>query len=191
MNDNVVVKSDKDGALVLISKRAYLCESRANMQLYFNRLKVYEWLTPTSDVDLWITKGHLWQYAMALWLLDLYQDHLRHFLCTFMDSFGQPLIPKFRLLVETHRNMMITTYGAFASTPLLGMFRWAITPCSVPIGVAGFILLKIDRALHPLCAPLVDSYDLLARLRSLQDFTLDSRWHCSTIDFSAMHTRIT
>ena len=108
-----------------------------------------------------------------------------------MDSFGQPLIPKFRLLVKTHKSMMITTYGGFASRPLVGMFQWATTPCSVLIGVPGLIVLKIDRAQHPLSAPLVDSYELLARLRSVQDSTLDSRWRCSTIDVSAMCTRIT
>ena len=117
------------------------------MKVYFNGSKVYKLLAPTSDVGLWITKGHLWQHAMASWLLDLFPDHLREFFWQFVHSLGQPLIPKFCLLVKTNQSMMMTTYGGFASRRFVGMFRWATKPCFVLIGVAGLTLLTIDPAL--------------------------------------------
>ena len=135
------------------------------MELYFNGSKVYELMAPTSALDLCISKGHLWQHAMASWVLDLYSDNRKGFLCTLMVSFCKHLIPKFNLLVTTQKSIMISTFGGFVSRPFVGMLRWATTLCSVLIGVDGLILLKINRARHSLSALMVDSCDLLGRLR--------------------------
>ena len=71
-------------------------------------------------------------------------------------------MPKFRLLVKTHKSASVDAKGGFSSRPLVGLFRWATTPSSILLGVAGLILLKIDRQLHPMASPIIDSYDLLS-----------------------------
>ena len=78
-----------------------------------------------------------------------------------------------------------------SSRPLVGLFRWATTPSSILLGVAGLILLKKDRQLHPMASPIIDSYDLLSRLRKHLSTNTNEDWKCSTIDFSAMYTRVT
>ena len=47
------------------------------------------------------------------------------------------------------------------------------------------------RQLHPMASPIIDSYDLLSRLREHFSTTTHDDWKCSTIDFSAMYTRVT
>ena len=54
-------------------------------------------------------------------------------------------MPKFCLLVIIYKSASINKRCRFASRPLVGLFRWAATPCSILLGVAGFILFKIDR----------------------------------------------
>ena len=55
-----------------------------------------------------------------------------------------------------------------------------------------FLLLKADRALHPLSAPLLDTIDLLGWFRHLsqepEDFTDGREWVASSYDFDALYT---
>ena len=90
---------------------------------------------------------------------------------------------KFRLLVKTHKSASVDAKGGFSLRPLVGCFRWATTPSSILLGVAGLILLKIDRQLHPMASPIIDSYDLLSRLRKHFSTNTHDDWKCSTIDF--------
>ena len=42
-----------------------------------------------------------------------------------------------------------------------------------------------------MASPIIDSYDLLSRLRKHFSTNTHDGWKCSTIDFSAMYTRVT
>ena len=191
LEHNLVVEADKDSSIVLMSRTLYLREAQLNMDSVFNNAPVYQFLGPRSSLTDWVDKGHAWQRKVASWLLHFYPDHLREFLCTFMDSYSKPVMPKFRLLVKTHKSASVDAKGGFSSRPLVGLFCWATTPSSILLGVAGLILLKIHRQLHPMASPIIDSYDLLSRLRKHFSTNTHDDWKCSTIDFSAMYTRVT
>ena len=145
LEHNLVVEAGKDSSLVLMSQALYLREAQLNMDSVFNNALVYQFLGPPSSLTDWVDKGHALQRKAASWLLHFYPDHLREFLCTFMDSYSKPAMPKIRLLVKTHKSASVDAKGGFSSRPLVGLFRWATTPSSVLLGVASLILLKIDR----------------------------------------------
>ena len=61
----------------------------------------------------------------------------------------------FLLLAKTHKQGFgLSSSGRFLSHPVVGMHRWATTPSSIFLATSGTILLKVDRALHPLSEPL-------------------------------------
>ena len=95
---NLVVEADKDSSLVLMSRALYLREAQLNMDSVFNSAPVYQFLGPPSSLTDWVDKGHAWQRKVASWLLHFYPDYLREFLCTFIDSYSKPVMPKFVFL---------------------------------------------------------------------------------------------
>ena len=191
LSNNLVIEADKDGSLVLVSKHTYLIEAKSNMNQLLNGALVYNYLGPVNTSESWVKTGLDWQQEVAQWLCPRYPAKLRDLLIAFMDSFTKPIIPKFRLLVKSHKSLSLTKHGGFASRPLVGMFRWATTPITILLGAVGLTLLKLDRLLHHVSSPIIDSYDLLAMLRSHLNTHHEKDWVCSTIDFSAMYTRVT
>ena len=165
LEHNLVVEADKDSSLVLMSCALYWRKAQMNMDLVFHNAPVYQFLGPPTSLTDWIDKGLAWQRKVASCLLHSSPDHLREFFCTFMDSFSKPVMPEFRLLLKTHKSVPVDAKGGFSSTPLVGLFCFATTASSTLLGVAGLILLEVDSQLHPMASPIIDSYDLLSRLR--------------------------
>ena len=174
-----------------MSRALYLREAQWNMDSVFDNAPVYQFLGPLSSLTNWVDKGHAWQRKVASWLLHFYPDHLREFLCTFMDSYSKPVMPKFRLPVKTRESSSVDAKGGFPSGQLVGLFRWPTTLSSILLGVAGLILWKIVHQLHPMASPIIDSYDLLSRLDKHFSTNTHDDWKCSTIDFPAMYTSVT
>ena len=112
---------------------------------------------------------------------------INDFVGDFLISFATPVMPKFRLLVKTHKNAIIDSKGSFPSRPLVGLFCWATTPSAIIMVVVGLILVKLDRHTDPDSTPLMDSYDFLRRRQDM----MDGSWVCSTFDFDSLYTRIT
>ena len=76
---------------------------------------------------------------------------LTEFLQQFFDNQPPPKLPVFYLLANAHKQGFgLSSIGRFPSRPVVGMHRWATTPCSIFLATCGTILLKADRALHPL-----------------------------------------
>ena len=99
----------------------------------------------------------------------------------------------FYLLAKTHKEgFALKPNGHFPTRPVVGMFPWATTPLSILLATMGTILLKIDRHHDPTYRPILDTLDLLERLRS---FFLDPgsgadgrEWCRSTFDFESLYT---
>ena len=83
------------------------------MDLVFYNGHFYQLLGPPSSLTGRVDKEQAWHRKVASWLPHFYPDHLRDFLCTFMDSYSKPVMPKFRLLVKTDKSASVNTKGCF------------------------------------------------------------------------------
>ena len=133
-----------------------------------NDKPVHRMLGDTSTVAIWEEKAKLWQQRLAMIAIPCLPESLTEFLQQFFDNQPPPKLPVFYVLAKTHKQGFgLSSSGRFPSRPVVGMHRWATTPCSIFLATCGSMLLKADRALHPLSAPLLDTIDLLGRLRHL------------------------
>ena len=73
---------------------------------------------------------------------------------------------------------------------MVGLHTWATTTTSVILGVAGTILLKLDRSLDEMSTPLRDSMDLVQRVNSLSNLNNWQEYVVSSYDFHSMYTNI-
>ena len=193
LSSHIVVPTDKDGGSIIVSKGAYLHEASCHMSSTLNDKPVYRMLGDTSTVTEWEEKAKLWQHRLAMIAIPCLPESLTEFLQQFFDNQPPPKLPVFYLLAKTHKQGFgLSSIGRFPSRPVVGMHRWATTPCSIFLATCGTILLKADRALHPLSAPLLDTIDLLGRLRHLsqdqQGFADGREWVASSYDFDALYT---
>ena len=114
------------------------------------------------------------------------------FLQNFLDFQHKPRLPNFYLLAKTHKEgFALKPNGRFPTRPVVGMFRWATTPSSILLATMGTILPKIDRHHDPFCSPILDTLDLLKRLRKFSSdpvWGADGReWCISTFDFESLY----
>ena len=164
LSSHIAVPTDKDGGSVTVSKGAYLHEASCHMSSTLNDEPVYRLLGDTSTVNIWEEKAELWQHRLALIAIPCLPESLTEFLQQFFDNQPLPKLPVFYLLAKTHKQGFgLSLSGRFPSRPVVGMHRLATTPSSISLATRGSILLKADRALHPLSAPLLDTIDLLGR----------------------------
>ena len=127
---------------------------------------VYRRLGDTTTVSIWEEKAKLWQHRLALIVTPCLPEQLMDFLQQFFEHQPTLKLPVFYLLAKTHKQGFgLSSSGRNLSRPVVGMHRWATTASSILVATCGTILLKVDRALHLLSAPLSDTINLPGRLR--------------------------
>ena len=111
--------------------------------------------------------------------------------CVFLNVRHFSRLPRFRLLVKSHKSLDLTPEGRWASRPLVGLANWATSLVSVLMATAGQIVLKLDSRDDPLSAPLRDTMDLLSRVRSqVEKLGTAHQLVLTNYDFNALYTRI-
>ena len=91
---------------------------------------------------------------------------LNDFICVFSDTRVVSHLPRFRLLLKSHKSLRVDANGRWASRPIVGLTIWSTTASSTLMATAGQILLKLDRVVDELNTPVRDTHDLLARVRA-------------------------
>ena len=126
-------------------------------------------------------------FAVRSFVLTTVPEQLHKPMMTFMDAFDVRKLPVFYLLAKSHKGATITN-DRWPSRPVVGLSRWSTTFCSVLLSTLGSLMLKLDRVVDPMNAPLLDSLDFVHRLRtwSKRDGVNDLRF--TSIDFSALYT---
>ena len=187
---HIVMPIDKDGGLLIVSKNAYLHEATMHMSNTLHRKSVYKLVGDASLVAAWEDKALLWQHQLAMMVIPRVLEELLGFLQTFFDIQPTPKMPVFCPLAKTHKpGFGLSSNGCFPSRPVVGMHRWATTPCSVFLATCGSMLLKTDQAWDSLRAPVLDTIDLLGRLRRLDGNPMD-RNGCHRPLTSTPYTRV-
>ena len=193
LNKHIVMASDKDGGSLVVSRNAYVYEATAHMRGQLHGHDVYLRVGEVSEVSLWEDKAEEWQNKLKQVIMPFLPPIMLEFLQTFLDFQHKPRLPNFFLLAKTHKEgFALKPNGRFPTRPVVGMFRWATTPSSILLATMGTILLKIDRHHDPFCSPILDTLDLLKRLRKLSSdpvWGADGReWCISTFDFESLYT---
>ena len=194
---HVVVPSDKDGSYVPMMVDAYLSEQEAHLHDKSPKGdKIYHKLGDTSkaSIDFWLNEGHQWQRSLFDNVMQTCPTVLSKPIQAFVDS-SCPTLPKFRLLVKSHKRMSIVD-GRWPSRPITVLVNWATTHISILAAVVGNMCLKIDRSsnTHPfLSSPLIDTTDFTERLQHISGVwsEMSKEPLCATPwDFSAYYTNV-
>ena len=193
LNKHIVMASDKDGGSLVVSRNAYVYEATAHMRGQLHGHDVYLRVGEVNEVSLWEDKAEEWQNKLKQVIMPFLPPMMLEFLQNFLDFQHKPRLPNFYLLAKTHKEgFALKPNGRFPTRPVVGMFRWATTPSSILLATMGTILLKIDRHHDPLCSPILDTLDLLKRLRKFSSdpgWGADGReWCISTFDFESLYT---
>ena len=193
LNKHIVMASDKDGGSLVVSRNAYVYEATAHMRGQLHGHDVYLRVGEMNEVSLWEDKAEEWQNKLKQVIMPFLPPMMLEFLQNFLDFQHKPRLPNFYLLAKTHKEgFALKPNGRFPTRPVVGMFRWATTPSSILLATMGTILLKIDRHHDPLCSPILDTLDLLKRLRKFSSdpgWGADGReWCISTFDFESLYT---
>ena len=193
LKKHIVMASDKDGGSLVVSRNAYVYEATAHMRGQLHGHDVYLRVGEVSEVSLWEDKAEEWQNKLKQVIMPFLPPMMLEFLQNFLDFQHKPRLPNFYLLAKTRKEgFALKPNGRFPTRPVVGMFRWATTPSSILLATMGTILLKIDRHHDPLCSPILDTLDLLKRLRKFSSdpgWGADGReWCISTFDFESLYT---
>ena len=194
---HVVVPSDKDGSYVPMTVDAYLSEQEAHLRDKSPKGdKIYHKLGDTSktSIDFWLKEGRQWQGSLFDIFMQTCPTVLSKPIQAFVDSASCPTLPKFRLLVKSHKRMSIVD-GRWPSRPITALVNWATTQISILAAVVGNMCLRIDRAsnTHPfLSSPLIDTTDT-ERPQHMSGVwsAMSNEPLCATLwDFSAYYTNV-
>ena len=192
LKEHIILEGDKYDTMNIVSVKSYVREAESHMFERFNRSCVYHRLGGTNTYDHWLSQTCGWKSKVESFLL----PYLPQILCdfgVFFDACKVLRLPRFRSLAKTH-NSRVIKLGRFPSRPIVGMSMACTTRCSVLTGIAGQILLKIERKMQPLATPVCDTYDLLDRVRKqLTKLQADgvNEVALSVFDFNALYTRVT
>ena len=192
LSHHVVVECDKDGAMCIMTRACYLREARANMSDTFLNLPVYKELGPESSHKEWLSKGKRWDQVFNDVLFPKVPSSLENMMCAFLNARHFSRLPRFRLLVKSHKSLDLTSEGRWASRPLVGLANWATSSAaSVNMATVGQIILKLESRDDPLSTPLRDTMDLLSRVRSqVEKLGTAHQLVLTNYDFNALYTRI-
>ena len=112
-------------------------------------------------------------------------------MCLFLNARNFSRLPRFRLLVKSHKSLDLTSEGRWASRPLVGLAGWAMSSASVIMARVGQMILKLVSRNDPLSTPLRDTMDLLSRVRSqVEELGTAHRYVLTNYDFNALYTRV-
>ena len=112
------------------------------------------------------------------------------FICVFLDTRVVSHLPRFRLLLKSHKSLCVDANGKWASRPIVGLIDWSTTALSILMATAGQILLKLDEVFDELNTPVRDTHDLLARFRvQVNSRRGNDDLVLTNFDFNALYTR--
>ena len=116
---------------------------------------------------------------------------LNDFICVFLDTQVVSHLPRFRLLLKSHKSLRVDANGRCASRPIVGLTSWSTTASSILMATAGKILMKLDRVVDELNTPVRDTHDLLAQfLAQVKSRRENGDLVLTNFDFNALYTRI-
>ena len=116
---------------------------------------------------------------------------LENVLCVVLNTRHSSRLPRFGLLLKSHKSLDLTPQGMWASRPLVALANWATSSLSLLMATAGQIIIKLETQHDPLSAPLRDTMDLLSRLQSqVEKLGTANQFMLTKYDSNALYTRI-
>ena len=84
-------------------------------------LPVYRKLGPETSHKEWLSKRKRWDQIINDVLSPRLPPSLENMLCVFLNAHHFSRLPRFRLLVKSHKSLDLTPEGRWASRPLVGV----------------------------------------------------------------------
>ena len=191
LRENVIVKSDKDGLAVLMPLKVYIKEAEVHMNSTIGGRNVYNFLgKDEATKSYWKVRSNLWQAHLHALMLSMLSGRLLEIFSSYLACQASSVLGVFYLLCKTHKSTTICQ-GRWNGRPVVGLPTCATTTASVVLGVAGTILLKLDRTYDEMSTPLRDSCDLVSRVHTLSQVHNWNDYAVTSFDFHSMYTNVT
>ena len=191
LRENVIVKSDKDGLAVLMPLKVYIKEAEAHMNSTIGGRNIYKFLgKDEATKSYWKVQSNLWQAHLHTLMLSMLSGRLLVIFSSCLACQASSVLGVFYLLCKTHKSTTICQ-GRWNERLVVGLHTWATTTASVVLGVAGTILLKLDRTYDEMSTPLRDSCDLVSRVHTLSQVHNWNDYAVTSFDFHSMYTNVT